>query len=371
MKYRLLDILLCNKCQKEFKVKVYKLKKVEFDSNFKIPNPACNEYCGLKDVRIENDSGISKILDCLSCYSKEIIDGILFCPCGTTYPLYKTIPRLLPKDLIDPEYFLKYPEDLISKNSSKTSQLIRTKKTFDIEWTHFSYKDEIYGHTQQEEELDFIKRVRFKKKNFENKLLLDAGCGIGRLIENLDKFGIESVGVELSSGIDNACSESNLKKRIHFIQGNITDLPVKPEVFDLIYSKGVLHYTFDAKKTFKNLSKLLKKRGVISVTIYPRLPFLFNLLNKVARSLSLILPPKAIYYFSFVITPLFPMAWKLSGFPSRKISTEERAHMVFNWFSSEYQNFHSREEVIGWFEENGFSEIEAFASPMGVTGRRL
>lgn len=177
--------------------------------------------------------------------------------------------------------------------------------------------------------------------------------------------------MELSSGIDNACSESNLKKRIHFIQGNIADLPVKPHVFDLIYSKGVLHYTFDAKKTFKSLSRLLKKGGVISVTIYPELPVFFNIVNRAARSLSLILPPKAIYYLSFLITPLFPLAWKLSGFPSRKISTKERAHMVFNWFSSEYQNFHSKEEVIEWFEEDGYSEIQTFTSPMGVTGRRL
>lgn len=60
MKYRLLDILLCSKCQKEFKVKVFKIKTIKIDFDFKIPGPACNEYCGLKDIRIGDDSSISK-----------------------------------------------------------------------------------------------------------------------------------------------------------------------------------------------------------------------------------------------------------------------------------------------------------------------
>lgn len=375
MKYRLLDLLECKVCKNEFKIDVYKKEIVEIDFQSEVSSPTCKEYCGFKDAIIENDNA-AKNYDCLSCYKTEIIDGLISCSCGLIFPVYKAIPRLLHNALIDPEFYTTYSKKLNSSNltyslsKSTASKLKRTKVTFDIEWTKFEYKDEIYGHTEEEEENDFIRRTHFEKNVSASKLLLDAGCGIGRLIKRLDKYGIESFGVELSIGIDKAYSKDTFKKKIHFIQGDIADLPIKPDTFDYVYSKGVLHYTPDAKKTFKHLTQLTKKGGTLSVTLYPKLSPLFDFINRSLRKTFMVLPPRKIYYISFLLTPFFQVAWRLSGFPSRNITRTERAHMIFNWFASEFQNFHSKEEIVEWFRESGFSHIETFLSPMGVTARR-
>lgn len=376
MKYRLLDFLECQDCKSEFKVRVFRTETVRPDLSSSLPSPVCREYCGLEDIKLVDRSKIFQKFDCPACYSEEIIDGLLYCSCGKAYPIHNAIPRLLPATLVDPGFYTKYSKELGLEISTRNwsadhtaHRITRTKSTFDVEWTLFKYEDEVYGHTKEDEESDFVKRTGFNVKGSENRLVLDVGCGIGRLIRSLAKYGVECVGVELSIGVDSAYSESSSGGRIHFIQGDIADLPMKSRIFDYVYCKGVLQYTPDAKEIFGRLHRLSKTGGVVSITMYPKLPPLFDFVNRQLRKLCLTLPPKIIYHLSFLLTPLFPIAWWLSGFPSRNIGKSERAHMIFNWFSSEFQSFHSRDEVVGWFEEEGFSDIVTFGCPMGVTGR--
>lgn len=93
MKYRLMDLLACPICKR------FPLKLIVFNSTDIQPPKSirkCELYCAF------HDANLSEIADpdCRTCYSKEIVDGILLCDgCGRWYPIEEEIPRLLPDKL--------------------------------------------------------------------------------------------------------------------------------------------------------------------------------------------------------------------------------------------------------------------------------
>jgi SAM-dependent methyltransferase len=228
---------------------------------------------------------------------------------------------------------------------------------------------DIYGHSRDEEEEDFFRRLCVTASFLANKLVLDVGCGIGRLANRLSRVPSEVIGVELSSGVDKAWEEARCHPQAHFIQGNLYTLPFRPRVFDYIYSKGVLQYVYDSREAFRQISMLVAPGGGMSITLYPPLPRLFQLLNRMVRAITLRLPLSLVHLLGTLAVPFLSLAWRMSGVQERPISWSDRGHMIFNWLASDYQNFHSVKEVISWYREEGFGGIRSSAIPIGVFGQ--
>ena len=54
----------------------------------------CELYCGLHRAFLKE---LGQEPDCLSCFAREVVEGVLYCPgCGRWYPIIDEIPRLLP-----------------------------------------------------------------------------------------------------------------------------------------------------------------------------------------------------------------------------------------------------------------------------------
>lgn len=101
-----------------------------------------------------------------------------------------------------------------------------------------------------------------KKKN--NLKILDAGCGTGRNIEYLSKYGTV-YGVDFSEDALDFCKKKGLN---NFNLGKIEDLPYKDNYFDLVTCFGVLYHQGikDDLKAVKELSRVCKPRGYVLIT---------------------------------------------------------------------------------------------------------
>ena len=110
-------------------------------------------------------------------------------------------------------------------------------------------------------------------KNYNNKLVLEVGCGIGTAAQSFIENGAIYTGMDLSDkSIDIAKKRFevfNLKGNV--IQGNIEEIDNINDIqFDLIYSFGVLHHTPDIHKSIANIYNMLKPGGEFKLMLYAK-----------------------------------------------------------------------------------------------------
>ena len=87
--------------------------------------------------------------------------------------------------------------------------------------------------------MDFFTIVRRKIKE---PIILDLGCGDGRLTSILGEFGYAE-GLELSQkAVDNA---NKLYSHVNYFCGNALDYQLKQEFYDLVVSQEVIEHVWE------------------------------------------------------------------------------------------------------------------------------
>jgi SAM-dependent methyltransferase len=338
----------------------------------------------------------------LSCESFEpgakdaIAEGLLSCAaCGTSYPVIKGIPRLLPPALqsmlwnMHPEFFRRRRERLpvsmqlaaeadenpFTEDQNLRSQL-ETAKSFGYEWQAFSEMLPDYeAHFRWYFE-------RFKPEHFAGKRVLDAGCGTGRHTFYMARSGArEVVAMDFSQAIEVAAHNNRDNENAHFVQADIYHPPFPPAAFDFVYSLGVLHHLPEPEKGFHTLLPLLAAGEFINLYLY------WNLEGEAAwrraalkavtqvRRVTTKMPHTMLQKLSWMIAAGFQLAFVL---PSRALEalppTRHLADRVplghyrkssfrvlytdqFDRFSAPIENRYSRAEVLAWLERAGLQEI--------------
>jgi len=170
----------------------------------------------------------------------------------------------------------------------------------------------------------------------------------------------------------------NVGKRpnVHIIQADIFNLPFKNEVFDHMYSIGVLHHTPDTKKAFNSVFPFLKKGGEFAVFIYEK--GFYHRYSDLWRKITVKLPLRVMYILSSIAIPLYyihkipflgpalQFAFPTANWPKWKWRWLD----TFDWYTPKYQWKHTYPEVYRWFKENGFSDMELFDYPVCMRGKK-
>jgi SAM-dependent methyltransferase len=137
------------------------------------------------------------------------------------------------------------------------------------EWA-YAHERNIVRTTQDTDKLPFLKF----SKNF---VVLDVGCGTGKLLENLmKKFGVEAVGIDIVPTKLKGCS---------FVRAGAQNLPFREDVFDVLFSLGVVEHLPLTEIALLESHRVLKKKGQVLITV----PNLFSLHTLFDRPLRQIL----------------------------------------------------------------------------------
>lgn len=286
----------------------------------------------------------------------EVEEGILSSSCGSKYPIHEGIPRFVASD---------------SYSSS-----------FSFEWQLHCRTQIDSANTESRmagaSESAFCGRVDFPLSDLSGKLVLDAGCGSGRYAEVAAKHGAEVIGVDLSLAVNAARKDLREWSNVHLVQADLFALPFAPAKFDFIYSFGVLHHTPDCAAAFRQLSRLLKPGGKLSVFVYSSYNKAIVFSSAMWRILTTRLPKRLLYYLSFIAVPLyFVYRIPLIGHIGRAIfvipmipNWRWRVLDTFDWYSPKFQSKHTHWELFHWFENEGFTDMKVLPGEVTMLGKK-
>lgn len=305
--------------------------------------PACEAALALTVARREGD---------------EVMEGALGCRgCGRSYAIARGIPRLLAGPLGESEQ--------------------KTADAFGWQWRHFTEMHDRY----EEQFLDWIAPI--EPAFFRDKVVLDAGCGIGRHAYFTARYAArEVIAMDLSGAVETAFRNIGSLPNAHVIQADILAPPFKRTpgqgAFDFIYSIGVLHHLPDPEAGFRSLVRCLRPGGTVFGWVYgyENNGLVHHLIDPFRRRVTTRLPPPLLR------TIAFPLALLLHGLvkgvygPLRGSAAARRlpAHaylsslapfnfrqnynIVFDHLVAPTAFYIKREEFESWFHRAGLERVE-------------
>ncbi len=308
----------------------------------------------------------------------EIETGILFSKNGKAfYPIINGIPRLLIG--YKNELFNKKFKAQINKAFHKKSKVLisvseqKNINTFSQHWLKIHSFDSngfsVWGISGKQIQSDIFRIFSIKNNSWKGKFVLDAGCGHGIASISLLKSGANVIAMDITEGVDQSKQFVDKKKlnntnKLQYVQASIEHPCFAPEIFDAIYTNGVLHHTPSTKQSFLNLSQLLKLNGKYYIWLYIKPIDLYSKIvygiNTFIRELLRPFGPKGVLVFSrywVYLMQLYHKIRKLIGLGDpyyTKLSVQDHLLEIYDHFAIQYDWHHTYAEVYEWYEEAGY-----------------
>jgi SAM-dependent methyltransferase len=251
-----------------------------------------------------------------------------------------------------------------------TTGQARTKATYGLQWNRFRIL------RPDEDRVTFFNRTGLTPDDLAGKVVLDAGCGMGRYLRVVGEAGANVVGLDLSESTRAARElTTDLADRVLVLRGDLLRPPLNESSFDLIYSIGVLDHTPDPRRVFLALARLLKPGGRIAIWVYQKERPLLERIIGAHRAISTRLPLGVLLGLSRATAPIGGLKRRLMASRNRLLSRlgvalnlatigvsmhpdpEVRVCDTLDWYAPKYLSRHSFEEVAGWFAEAGLIEV--------------
>lgn len=92
-----------------------------------------------------------------------------------------------------------------------------------------------------------------------NKKLLDLGCGFGYDLNHYENLGYEVYGIDASETMIDLAKQTHENKKLFVKSMDKTDF--ENDFFDVVISRHALHYIENIEPVFKEVNRILKKKG--------------------------------------------------------------------------------------------------------------
>jgi SAM-dependent methyltransferase len=181
-------------------------------------------------------------------------------------------------------------------------------------------------------------------------VIAEVGCGTGQMSLYLARADRRVVALDLSRAalaLGAAAARRYGVGDVHFVECDLTRLPLREQVFDVVYCSGVLHHTPDPRASFARIVEAVKPGGHVILGLYNRYARLpLRLRRLVARATG------------FRWIPCEPVLRDRQAEPARREA----------WLRDQYrhpeEHTHSLAEVRRWFRDNDIDYVSTYPSTL-------
>jgi SAM-dependent methyltransferase len=268
----------------------------------------------------------------------EVIEGTLVCTrCGIHFEISKGVPRMI----------LNLNDRREMAEGWGFEWKLREEGKFEI--------NTLYGETEEKEVDHFFDFFGITPEDLSGKVILDAGCGSGRLTKALGKYGAQIYGIDIATSIELVYEYCKPQKNVHIIQADILTQPFKNASFDYVWSKLAICYVRDPERAFKMLSNVVKSSGRLFVSVPSKTDMSFVNRLKELFKISHRIPRELLIYLCWCLAPLLYLAKIV--IKRQKTSLRSNTFYLFNALQSEFFTLHSLDEVQSWFINENYWDI--------------
>ncbi len=237
---------------------------------------------------------------------------------------------------------------------------------------HFEAKT-LYNSSVSDDLKLFFAAFEIQPADLQGRLVLDAGCGSGRLSAALAVLGAQVVALDLADSVMLAARHYR-HPRLSYVQASIQRAPIRTRAFDFVWSAGVLHHIGETESCFRALARMVKPGGKLAVWLYSSERFSPFLAARRMLPFVHLLPDRVQYAMCTVLSVPLVLAGPLApviGRKPRAVTWESFATARFGLYDAltpRYVRRYRFGTVQNWFVTNGFTEIKRW-SELGVSGR--
>jgi SAM-dependent methyltransferase/uncharacterized protein YbaR (Trm112 family) len=316
--------------------------------------PQCHEALELASAPDESDEAIGGAV--------EIMGGSLRCSNRHRFEISDGVPRLLPQHE--------------TGDHDGAAESIQT--TYDAMWARFRPGDTEWSIELEERVSGFLPEVRLGADDLAGKLVLDAGCGPGTLTRAINRYGCESVGIDVSESVATAFERyaTDVSSNAHYVQGDLVNHPFRDDLFDVVYSGGVLHLNPDPAAAFHALCRPLKVDGTMYIWVYGKTPGRYHAIRQSIRSLVSRVPQRVRYALVLLWLPQamlrqYVRTLRGTNDVGDRLKWRERFVHLLDHYTPQYRWELAEDDVQGWFDDAGFTDVEFRRDGLGfgVSGR--
>lgn len=118
----------------------------------------------------------------------------------------------------------------------------------------------------------------FDYKRYQDKHVLEIGCGMGCMASNWATHGAIVTAIDLNPV---AVAQTTQRFKAFELKGEIREvdaeaLPFPDESFDFVYSWGVIHHTPGIRKAIEDIYRVLRPGGKVGLMLYNRESILYR-----------------------------------------------------------------------------------------------
>ena len=230
----------------------------------------------------------------------------------------------------------------------------QTLASFDFQWGELPAGEAMLSDPWFVENVDRIlagELLGIDRGWFAGREVLDAGCGGGRWTLGLLRLGCQVTAVDFSShALESTRAQMARLAPDAMAEGRLAtekvDLlamraPLAGRRFDLVFSFGVLHHTGDTRRALGNVAGLTREDGVLFTYLYG------------ARSLA----PAHRFALALARAGLAPLGFRAKRMLLARMLPGRDTHQAFDLLSPLVNDRRTHEEVEGWLEELGFTDV--------------